>query len=136
MPQVVRFVVGRMLRGVRARLPGHAASRVAGESYPGMIPSPAAETGGLLYDRLTDQDLIMLDAFEGELYERTRVQVFTRDGACHECWTYVVRGAFREHLSVESWILREFIRKDMVKFMKSLSAGSHETEKGERAHGR
>jgi len=102
-PQVWRRVVGRLRPARPALLPGYARCRVAGEPWPAVVAQPGAETEGLVYSGLTGGDLRRLDAYEGRLYRRVRVEVEDTEGSRRPVWTYEIRPCYRHRLQRGDW---------------------------------
>ena len=126
LPEVMRAVIGQTYPGVNARLPGYALYRVKDAVYPGIIESPDDETSGILYRGMNDEDLKVLDLFEGELYERRLVQVNTEDGKSYDAWVYVISLKNKSYLTQETWHLKIFIKEGLDTFMKSYVNGRKE----------
>lgn len=123
---VMKAVTGRTYPGVKARLPGYAIYRVKGADYPGVIDSPDHETAGMLYRGITDEELKILDLFEGELYERRLLEVNTADSKSYHAWVYVISLKNRTYLTQESWHLKTFMEKGFDTFMKYYVNGRKE----------
>lgn len=92
-----------------ARLPHFARHPVIGETYPGMIPSPAASVSGILYLNLPEAVWSRLDVFEGEMYQRLAVSVETEEGTVLPAETYVFRSEFAHRLEEGSWDFEAFV---------------------------
>ena len=110
-PEVMKAVTGRKYPGINARLPGYAIYRVKDAEYPGVINAPDNETSGVLYRGLSDEDLAVLDLFEGELYERRLLEVNSEDGKSYHAWVYVVSPKNKKYLTTETWHLKAFMKK-------------------------
>ena len=72
-PEVMYAVTTREFRFKNAILRGYARFTVKGESYPGIIPVTDAVTEGIIYFDVDESSLARLDAFEGDLYQRTAI---------------------------------------------------------------
>ena len=118
LPEVMKAVTGQTYHGVNARLPGYAIYRVKEALYPGIIESPDHETSGILYRGVSDEDLKLLDLFEGELYERRLLQANTEDGKSYYAWVYVISLKNKSYLTKETWHLKAFMKKGFDTFMK------------------
>ena len=59
----------------RAQAPGYRAVPYPGRVYPALVKAAAAAAPGLLLDDLSDLDLAVLDAFEGDEYRRQAITV-------------------------------------------------------------
>lgn len=111
-PQVVELVLGRSLPGAPARLHDYVRHRLRGRLYPGIVPRPGSVTTGTLLGNVTARDLARLDAFEGELYERTTVEVIATDRPFPvPAFTYVVRSRYVDLLSDDAWSRERFERE-------------------------
>lgn len=83
-PKILARVIGNQgahLRVQNAVLDGAKLLHVKKEEYPGLILDPSACVKGTLVSGLTDSDVKCLDAFEGDEYTRTSVNVIP-DPAC------------------------------------------------------
>jgi len=58
----------------------HERHRVIGVDYPGLVPRPGKSVRGTLVENLTLQDIIRLDAFEGEVYFRKHFGTLLTEG--------------------------------------------------------
>ena len=116
-PEVMRAVTGRFYEGKKATLPGYAMYRVKDAEYPGIVPSYNRETEGTLFSGLSDEDLKVLDAFEGNFYARHSVKVDLQDGRTIAAWVYVIRQEYKDVLSNEPWHLDRFLNEGFRSFM-------------------
>ncbi len=126
LPEVMKAVTGQTYHGVSARLPGYAIYRVKDVEYPGVIEAPDNKTSGVLYRGVSDEDLKVLDLFEGELYERSLLEVKAKDGKSYHAWVYVISLKNRTYLTQETWHLKTFMKKGFDTFMKYYVNGRKE----------
>ncbi len=70
-----RQLLGREIPTVPARLVGFAKVKISGSPYPGLVYSPSSQTEGELLLQLTHSELLCLDCYEGEEYQRIEVLV-------------------------------------------------------------
>jgi len=105
-PDVWQRVVRGDYRSAPARLDGHARFEITGETYPGMIPHPAARVEGVLYFDVLPADVAALDAFEGSEYRRDSVRVVLASGEAVEAGTYIYLRP--EKLSGSPWLPEAF----------------------------
>jgi gamma-glutamylcyclotransferase (GGCT)/AIG2-like uncharacterized protein YtfP len=122
----MRAVTGQTYHGVNARLPGYAIYRVKDAEYPGIIDSFGNEASGVLYRGVNDEDLMVLDLFEGELYERRLLAVISEDGKTNQAWVYVISENHKAILTTEPWKLTTFLEKGFDTFMKNYVNGRKE----------
>jgi len=116
-PAVMYAATARHFRFKKAMLRGYARFTVKGESYPGIIPQADAITGGIIYLNVDEQSLERLDAFEGELYQRTPIRVETEREEILNAETYVIKPEYRGFLSSKGWDTKEFIQKHLETFL-------------------
>ena len=125
-PEVIQTVTGRVYLGVTARLLDFAIYRVKNARYPGIVYSPDKETTGILYSGVTEEELIILDLFEGDLYERICLDVIGPKRKIQKAWVYVVPETKKEKLTNEPWHLKAFLEKDFEAFMRNFVNGRKE----------
>jgi len=118
---VMYDVTAREFRFKKAILRGYARFMVKGESYPGIIPLTDAVTEGIIYFDVDESSLERLDAFEGDLYQRTPILAEMKRGEICNAETYVVKPKFRNHLSSSEWNIKEFTQKHLDAFLKTYS---------------
>ncbi len=87
------FAYGTLRFGERppcepARLLGYGCDRLRGLPFPGLWPKRGACTSGVLYRPISRKALARLDAFEGDLSVRRRVEVTTERGESVRAWVY------------------------------------------------
>ena len=116
-PVVIEAVIGRRFQGRKAELDGFTAFEVRRAEYPGIRPTPHRTTRGKIYFGLTPGELVILDRFEGLLYQRRRLVVRTRDGRRRGVWTYVVKPGRYQRLTATLWRQRDFRRRRFRRFM-------------------
>ena len=107
-PEIAQALTGRFWPAERAVLEGFARYRVRGESFPGIVSAPGARTAGVLYAGVDARSLVLLDRFEGKLYERREVWVCAGEGTRIAALTYVVGPRCRRRLGREPWDRRRF----------------------------
>lgn len=115
-PDVWQRVAGQSFPAQPATLPGFAAWKVRGETYPGLAPEPGEETSGLVYFGVSPEAAARLDAFEGPFYERREIEVRLADGTSAPACTYVVAPSHRDELAPDRWDAEEFRRHHLVHF--------------------
>jgi gamma-glutamylcyclotransferase (GGCT)/AIG2-like uncharacterized protein YtfP len=118
-PSVMYAVTARRFRIKKSILKGYARFTVKGESYPGIIPIADAITEGIVYFDVDEPSLERLDAFEGDLYQRTPVRVETEDKKILSADTYVIPPKYRGYLSGKEWDENEFIQKELKAFLEA-----------------
>jgi len=107
--EVWLHVVGRIHPSGPALLAGHRVHKLAGQTFPAMIPARGGEVWGRLWEEVAPTDLEKLDVFESDIYQRSQVTVQKNGEKVTGCWTYLLRDDFR-HLLLpgEHWAADEF----------------------------
>lgn len=101
-------LIRRRYRKQWARLDGYTRLRVTGEVYPGLVASDTGSVDGVVIEGVSNDDIFLLDRFEGEYYSRQPVTVVTRNNEPYEAQTYVFREEFAFLLSDCEWSAEEF----------------------------
>lgn len=127
--EVMRAVTGKTFPGEKAELHGYRMRRVIGTEYPGIVAAHGESVTGVLYDAVDEQSLRVLDAFEGEEYERMTVMVKLGSGEERQAFVYCICPQFRSHLSHETWEFERFMQTELQAFLARFVHGRrHEFE--------
>jgi len=118
-PGVMYAVTAREFRFKNAILRGYVRFTVKGEFYPGILPVTDAVTEGIIYFDVDELSLARLDAFEGELYQRTPVPVEPEKDEILNAETYVIKPEYRGYLSSKEWNVKEFNQKHLGAFLET-----------------
>lgn len=94
-------VVAGSYRSAPATLDGHVRFALVDDTYPGMLARADHAVRGVLYFDVDAADLVALDHFEGDQYQRRPVEVQTDDGLAVSAETYVFDAVHR--LSDRAW---------------------------------
>ena len=117
-PEVWTRVTGLTRPGLPARLTGHAARRIQGAAYPALVPCPGALTEGILYEDVPPSAVALLDAFEGDFYERLLLEITQgSDGTAAWAGTYVASHPEAPGILPEPWNAAEFARDHLQTFL-------------------
>lgn len=108
-PDILAAVLGRIVREdelAKATAPGCAAVYFPGQFYPALVRRAGTAAPGLLLSRLTDDDLLALDAFEGDQYRRGEVQLLIAAGpvTAEVYWPAVPVAASAPDWTLERWM--------------------------------
>ena len=105
MPGIAEIVGGGPFISEPCILPGYRRRRIQGRSWPGIRPDTQESTQGLLLQGISASQIEVFDLFEGDAYERRRVQVRLLDSAEQriDAFTYVVRDHLAGYMSDEIW---------------------------------
>jgi gamma-glutamylcyclotransferase (GGCT)/AIG2-like uncharacterized protein YtfP len=83
-----------------AVLKGYARKKVTGKNYPGLIEQNGSTVEGQIYYDISEEDLIKLDEYEGEEYQRIKVSVFLASEKNIECFTYAFKREYFSRLTM------------------------------------
>lgn len=123
-PPLLHRLLGRVPRSVPAELAGHRAAPLAGRPYPGLLREDGQAAPGRVILDLSDDDLAILDAFEGPEYERIGV-VATVDGADVPADAWLLTGPSRRLAEPGQWSLERFLAEDVGHFLGGSVPGRH-----------
>jgi catechol 2,3-dioxygenase-like lactoylglutathione lyase family enzyme/gamma-glutamylcyclotransferase (GGCT)/AIG2-like uncharacterized protein YtfP len=110
--ELVEAITGRRFPSEPALLRDFARSLVRGADHPAIAPAPGAQTPGSLYSGVDDDSLAALDRFEGDLYERREVSVWTASGE-KTALAWVLREDRRHLLGDEPWDPERFAARHL-----------------------
>ena len=117
-PEVIKAVTGRTYPKNPAVLAGYAIYKVKDTEYPGIIRARDRETAGLVYEDVSQNDLAVLDLFEGNFYTRKLLEVRFSDDDKAKAWVYVISDRHKDILTDEKWMLSDFVNDGLKRFMK------------------
>lgn len=120
--EVMETVVGRLPPSEPASLVGFARRALVDRSYPGLAPRPGETTAGVVFGGLTATELEWLDLFEGDLYERIRVDAQTAAGERKRVYVYVIVPEERALLDERPWDLEAFRSSNLEPFLEMCRA--------------
>ena len=101
-----------------ATLYGYKRTKIVGKNYPAIRRSFHCKVNGILIMGLSYRHLIVLDRFEGSLYKRISVSVYTSQGKKRSCDTYFFKENYQHLLKVDEWCNDYFRDNHMVSFIK------------------
>lgn len=122
-PEVMERVLGRALTAVRATLLDHACFSLRGRVYPAIVERPGAAVEGIVYSGVGEQDLELLDLYEGSLYERRQAAAVSA-GAHAPAFIYVLRAEHHALLDDKPWDLETFRREHLSPYLALLGEGA------------
>lgn len=115
-PRVLEALTGHRFQGRPATLPGHVRYRVRGRVHPAAIARADGATDGILYEDVDAAAWPILDAFEGEGYERRSRSVVLHDGNERRAFVYLLRRDQEHTLTSEDWKIEEFERRHASRY--------------------
>ncbi len=115
-PAVWDQLVRRRYRSELVTAAGFERFAVLGERYPALVPSSdvSKEVEGRVYFDVKPDDLLRLDRFEGEAYDRRMITV-----GRYSAQAYIWRPALRCRLSRDEWDVERFERTGLQQFLRS-----------------
>lgn len=116
-PDIMEIVSGRQLDSLEAMAKGYQRYLVHNEKFPGMVEQPGAQVQGVLYLDVSEPVLMRLDLFEGELYDRQEIEVFSHpQGQNVMAMTYLFKEEYSHLLSNSVWDFEEFLSNGKQSF--------------------
>ncbi len=116
-PQVLRTLTGSSWVTEDAVLIGFKRCRIKGAVYPGIKKDSTSSVKGKVVRGLGEKEILILDQFEGDAYERIRVQVKTGSNKEEEVFTYIIREAYKHILSDQEWKETDLSDEDIKGFI-------------------
>ena len=99
-----------------ARLDGYARRCVKHDEYPVIFPANESVEGVVYFD-IDDEDIISLDTFEGEYYERKEVELLVNYEKII-AHTYVLKPAYYDIIDPKLWSETLFEKEGIHRFLK------------------
>ena len=109
-----RLVKGNYL-SQKATLKGYARRSVKNDEYPVIFPADESVEGVVYYD-ITDEDMITLDTFEGEYYERKEVELLVKGTPLQAC-VYVLKEKYFDIIDPKPWSETLFATEGINRFL-------------------
>ena len=112
-------VWNRLVRGnylsQPATLMGYARRSVKNDEYPVIFQADELVEGVVYYD-ISEEDMITLDAFEGEYYERKEVELLVKNEPVHAC-VYVLKEHYFDIIDPKPWSEAHFATEGIKRFL-------------------
>lgn len=110
-----RVVSGRY-RQKPGTLRGYRRCPLQGEDYPAIISEEGMSVPGIIWLDVNEEDLVRLDAFEGDEYDRVQVIVEGENGVRVEAHVYRLRDEMRHKVIGGEWDRELFERAGLRRF--------------------
>ncbi len=94
--------------------------KVRNAAYPGVVRSPNSETAGILYTGISEEELELIDLFEGDLFTRKLLNVIQQSNKMCKAWVYILSDRNKDKLTNNPWILKDFLKNDLKDFISSI----------------
>jgi gamma-glutamylcyclotransferase (GGCT)/AIG2-like uncharacterized protein YtfP len=121
-PPLLGRLIGRVPEMTPAELPRHRAAPLTGRVYPGLLRDDGATAAGRLLLDVADDEVAVLDAFEGPEYRRAAV-VATTSGGDVPCEVWLLTGPSSRLALPGSWSFERFLADDVSAFLGGSVAG-------------
>ena len=119
-PQVLKVLIGRVPEMLGpAILSNYRRHPVKEQVFPGMIPcSDGSSTAGLLLQNLSEDEIKVLDWFEGDEYVRRDVKVWC-DVSTHNTMSYIWSNPVAELDLAHEWDYQDFLDNKLSWYLKT-----------------
>lgn len=109
-----RLVKGNYL-SQKATLNGFARRSVKEDEYPVIFQADELVEGVVYYD-INEEDMVILDTFEGEYYERTEVELLVKNELIRAC-VYVLKEKHFDIIDPKPWSEALFATEGIQRFL-------------------
>lgn len=117
---VIQQLLGRIPESAPASLANFATFSVKSQTYPGLAEQPGASTTGRIYRTITDEELQILDRFEGQEYFRAKLTLLNQQTKQKETvYTYYYRMDLLHQLELTYWCPQQFQKQHLSAFLNS-----------------
>lgn len=99
----------------KAVLKGYARRCVKNEEYPVIFQADEHVEGVVYYD-ISDEDMVILDTFEGEYYERKEVELLVKGEPTQAC-VYVLKECYFDIIDPKPWSEEAFAKEGIHRFL-------------------
>lgn len=114
LPEITERVIGRELQGDPAYLDGYRCGLISRANFPGVVRDAGSTVSGKLLYGVTQQELELFDAYEGELYRRVWVDVTLGEcGAQAQCWVYLIAAWAQARVTNTPWTIQWYRQQGM-----------------------
>ncbi len=94
--------------------------KVRNAGYPGVVRSSNSETAGILYTNISEEDLELIDLFEGDFFTKKLLNVIQQSNKMCKAWVYIVPNQYEDKLTKDPWNLKDFLKNDLKDFLRSI----------------
>jgi gamma-glutamylcyclotransferase (GGCT)/AIG2-like uncharacterized protein YtfP len=112
-----RVVRGRYRQSI-AVLDGYRRKSIRGEDYPGIVNDPDGTVEGIVWFEVSASDILRLDEFEADEYQRVPAIVRDRSGQTVRVEVYRIRETHVHILEDVDWNREEFEHHGKARFQK------------------
>ncbi len=109
-------VSGEMLSSEPVTLDDHSCRAVIQQPFPALISCPGESVNGLLFRDVSKAVWQRLDRFEGVMYQRNEVNVYSPSGENFSALSYMPVPEYMANVSDTRWDYNQFIASGRVRF--------------------
>jgi len=88
---ILKDLIGRIPKKIKARLYGYKKYNVKGEEYPGIKKEKGGIVSGFLLLNLTQKEFEILDDYEEDEYIRIIENIKVKEGKYYKAFVYVIK---------------------------------------------
>ncbi len=110
-PEILKAVIDRIPVMEDALLEGYRRLKIKDAVYPALIKAESHSVQGKLIRGLNYNEIVLIDDYEGDEYERKEVFIKTLSGRKEAAFVYVFSEDYRERLLDENWNPSEISEK-------------------------
>jgi gamma-glutamylcyclotransferase (GGCT)/AIG2-like uncharacterized protein YtfP len=115
-----RVITGRTFPMRPAMLRGFRRGLVDGKLFPSLKPDHKGEVAGAVLEQVDYAHLDLLDRYEGECWERIRVEVELSPGAPTSAWAWLLKAPFDQRVTDKPFDLERYLSYDLEVFLDQL----------------
>ena len=117
--EILSKILGKRHISVPGLLEHYKIRKFYNAEYPGIIPDITSSVLGKIILDITEQDVSILDAYEGIMYKRTTLKIKTSSKEYY-CQVYVVDDSYKKRLTEEPWCPLDFRNNSLNNYIKNL----------------
>lgn len=116
--KVISGLLGRELAGSSATIAGFKRIKIKDKRYPGLIKStPDSIIEGKVHTDIAAEELVLLDTFEDNFYQKIEAEVKLKDGQTKKAFTYIVPEHNKHFATKAEWNHDEFSEKHLQDYI-------------------
>ena len=109
---------------------GYKRRKLKERTYPAVIPGTRSDSiDGVLYLKVQPEDLLRLDRFEGNYYQKEKAECRIPGGKITGAWVYVLKDRYSDLLEDAPWDPAWFAETEIRSFLKSYEGFGLDREK-------
>ncbi len=117
--EILSKLLGKKHVSIPGLLENYKIKKFSNAEYPGIIADQNSNVSGKIIFGINEQDILILDAYEGVMYKRNILTV-KASSKKYNCQVYVVDNNYRKRLSEEPWCPLNFRNNSLSSYIKNL----------------